>query len=84
MSDPQDEAEQLDEDVVGDVEYPPDHPLGVDETRGVDIDQDDSVRESLAEREARLVPDGARPADRDEEPADAPAEESAMHVRGSG
>ena len=84
MSDPQDGAEQLDEDVVGDEEYPPDHPLGVDEARGVDVDQDDSVRESLAEREARLVPDEARPADPDQESADAPAEESAMHVRGSG
>jgi hypothetical protein len=69
MSDPQDQAEHLDGDVVGDGELPPDHPLGVDEVRGVDVDQDDSVRESLAEREARLVPDEERPADPDDAPA---------------
>jgi hypothetical protein len=66
VSDPQDQAEQLDGDVVGYEEFPPDHPLGVDEVRGVDIDQDDSVRESLAEREARLVPDDERAVDPDD------------------
>jgi hypothetical protein len=95
MSDSQDGAEQVDEEVVADLDYPPDHPLGVDEVRGVDVDQDGSVRESLAERQDRLVPDDERPADPDDDLIDAgrplsptdeevvpeSAEEAAVHGR---
>jgi hypothetical protein len=53
VSDPQDQAEQLDDDKLGG-EFPPEAPLGADEGR------DDPVTESYAERDARYVPDEER------------------------
>lgn len=48
----QDQAEDLDEDKLGDVEYPPERPVGVE-----DPTQDSRVTDSIAEREERERPE---------------------------
>lgn len=51
MSDPQDIAEALDTDKVGDVDFPPEEPLGVDEDEVTP--RGERTDESFAERDAR-------------------------------
>ena len=53
MSDAQDRAEQLDDDKLGG-EFPPEQPLGADEGRT------DHAQESVAERDARHLPEDER------------------------
>lgn len=50
----QDQAEDLDEDKLGDVDYPPEQPVGVD-----DPTQDSKVTDSITEREQREQPEAA-------------------------
>lgn len=50
----QDQSEDLDEDKLGDVDYPPERPVGVD-----DPTQDSKVTDSITEREERSQPEAA-------------------------
>lgn len=88
MADPQDGAEATDDDKVGG-DYPPDRPLAVHDP------PDDKQRDSVDERDERLVPDDERLVAPDSAPVDdgqavlaedaereepLPAEDAAMHV----
>lgn len=55
MSDEQANAERLDDDVVDEGDYPPEHPLGVDRfgTTGVEEEGGESVRQRAAQEDPR-------------------------------
>ncbi len=52
MADEQDHAEDVDTDKVEGLEYPPEHPIGVD-----DPTQDDRVTDTFSDRAAREEPE---------------------------
>lgn len=77
--DEQDQSEALDEDTIGDIEYPPDQPLGVEEAR-VTTPTGDVPPDSVRERSWREEPEEPNAAPARDEDGRIAAEESALHV----
>jgi hypothetical protein len=64
MSDPQDRSEEVDEEVVGDGEYPPERPVGVGERL---TGAEEQVGETARRRDAREEPEASGSGDGGEE-----------------